>query len=634
MPNAILSIVLGSILVLSIFSVTSISDVDAKILDPSRADVTLSVGIVEATQDNGQSISKPAYATEANFDRFYEDMGRIHGLFNKLFVPSVKDFLERHKSELANKYTDILLIRYHSPSNEIFVSMWQSPKSVYETIKIDEPTSFEKLQLANQITMLIAVSQYLSGEEHYQYWLDIELANANAMVAYLTKHIQDALEKHKDRIVTDVDVERRGVMVNLIFGVSSAMFDDMSRVTLSYSGEHRTREYETGVQLALPAPPSESTLHERARLDLSKPIYFVKSTNQRIGLSAYLGLFGNIPYATLTYPDGNQFIVRPYASANSSENESDYREVNLGCVLKADDPLGLYELQIKTEADNVLSSNYDYTLIQGDEAISSYFVGRGDSDSFNCSEMLQSEPDLDRGWVAYPAESWCDYSRLMTVESPDASIFDERTNKWVTIYESLQQFGEFESTWSNVHFDNTNPMNFLHAIKWRVSGSPAAIDNAINAFNSFEPEMKKGGELSLYLVRGDCINAEGREFLIETETSYVIKDVKFNLNDKKISYVVDTGDANEGVFEVMIPKELLSGEFTLVVDGKPHYVTESVTRGTNETHTWLGYSHVGRATNIEAIGTEAIPEFPFSLIILATSFAGIIAITKFIRVRA
>lgn len=518
-----------------------------------------------------------------------------------------------------------------------YVSVWQAPKSVYETIKIDESTSFEKLRLANQITMLIAVSQYLSGEENYQYWLDNELANTNARVAYLTKHIQDALEKHKDEIVTDVNIDSRGVTANMIFGVSSAMIDDMSRVTLWYyaerSGEHRTRDYETGVQLVLPAPPSESTLYERAQLDLTKPLYFVKPTNERIALVAYLGLFGKIPDATLTYPDGNQFNVRPHVSANSDQDESDYKDLNFTCVLQAEDPLGLYELQVQTQPGTVLSSNYEYTAIRGDEQVDAYFVGKGDADSFNCNDSVQPEQEvLDRAWEAYRAENWCNYSRLMTVESPDALIFDERTNEWITIYEWLKQFGEFESTWSNVHFDNTNPMYFLHAIKWRVFGSPDALDNAINAFNSLSPDMKKGRELSLYLIRGDCINAEGREFLIETETTYVIQDLKFSQEDKKISYVIDTGDAKDGSFKVTIPKELLGGEFTLFVDGKPHYVTESVTRGINDTHTWLGYSHEGPVTNIDVIGTEAIPEFPINLMaITAIALLGMVTVLRIRR---
>lgn len=129
MLNTAVSMIVGIMLVLSLVSVASIPNAHGKILDSSRADLTLSVSIVEA-QDNGQSTSKPAYATEGNFDRFYEDVGKIHNIFDTLLVPTVEDFLERHKSELANKYTDIVMIQYRSSANEICVGVASAQKCV------------------------------------------------------------------------------------------------------------------------------------------------------------------------------------------------------------------------------------------------------------------------------------------------------------------------------------------------------------------------------------------------------------------------------------------------------------------------------------------------------------------------
>lgn len=204
--------------------------------------------------------------------------------------------------------------------------------------------------------------------------------------------------------------------------------------------------------------------------------------------------------------------------------------------------------------------------------------------------------------LAYAEEPNCQYYRLMTIESPSASVYDERTKSWVTISQWLSQFGKFQVSWTNAGVPReVPPTEWLITTHWSVEGSSDKIDNALKAFNSLSADMKRGKELSMYLLRGDCFDQVS---VLKTQTTYPIVDISFSEEDKKISYTLETGNKEKALFQVTIPNQFLCGEFVLIVDGKPNYPTETVGTVISRTNTTLVYWYEGLVRNIDVVSEQ------------------------------
>ncbi|GEM_PF-6189154 len=241
---------------------------------------------------------------------------------------------------------------------------------------------------------------------------------------------------------------------------------------------------------------------------------------------------------------------------------------------------------------------------------------------------ITAVPGKGLEWVAYPAVNSCKYLELVTVEPSIPSIFDERTNNWITLSQWISQFGEFYKTATDEEDMNLKGRFHTRTI-WRVDGSTDIIFNTLRAFNSLSRELTRS-EPSIFLIQGHCITAEGKQFGVETWTTYEIKEMNFSQEEKKISYIVDDQNTRQGLFDVIIPQQLMSGEFTLMIDGRAHSLAETSVNS-NGTHSFIDYRHEGPAKNIDFIGTEVIPEFPFELIVLGTSITALTTVFRLYR---
>ena len=63
------------------------------------------------------------------------------------------------------------------------------------------------------------------------------------------------------------------------------------------------------------------------------------------------------------------------------------------------------------------------------------------------------------------------------------------------------------------------------------------------------------------------ISADGDNFEITFTANFLIPSHTFSVNDKKLQFNIETGLNEENVGEIIIPRELLDGEFTILLDG-------------------------------------------------------------------
>ena len=127
------------------------------------------------------------------------------------------------------------------------------------------------------------------------------------------------------------------------------------------------------------------------------------------------------------------------------------------------------------------------------------------------------------------------------------------------------------------------------------------------------------------------IRAAGQNFLIPMETDAKKCDFTFSQEEKKMHIDIKGRDeinaTEHGSFQVWIPHTLLDGNYSVLINGKPASLHETVLNWSNKTD-WasniqLNYSK--DATTIDIIGTTVIPEFSsLPSIVMAASIVGVI----------
>jgi hypothetical protein len=109
---------------------------------------------------------------------------------------------------------------------------------------------------------------------------------------------------------------------------------------------------------------------------------------------------------------------------------------------------------------------------------------------------------------------------------------------------------------------------------------------------------------------------DDNQFPIMVESNSSITDVVFNKSDKRISFNVNGVPETTGFCEITIPNDLLWGTFSLYLDDSPLVEGEDYTQTNNGTHYtfFIDYNH--STHYIKIVGSDAIPEFSFGLMML------------------
>lgn len=125
-----------------------------------------------------------------------------------------------------------------------------------------------------------------------------------------------------------------------------------------------------------------------------------------------------------------------------------------------------------------------------------------------------------------------------------------------------------------------------------------------------------------------AVNAEGKNFDVNIATnSTSVKDFAFSQAEKKVSFKVEGQTGTTGVAQVTLPKELLSGKLVVSVDGRAVAEDSNDVIVTSDTATEmtleLNYHHSEHT--VEITGTNVVPEFPVSMVVMAAAIGSIIA---------
>ena len=122
------------------------------------------------------------------------------------------------------------------------------------------------------------------------------------------------------------------------------------------------------------------------------------------------------------------------------------------------------------------------------------------------------------------------------------------------------------------------------------------------------------------------IKVQGHDdFEVNVASNSKVSSVQFKEEEKKVSFMVEGETGTKGVTQVSIPKALLSGQISVMIDGKVMTSDNVIVTANTEATTTLELNYHHSIHTIDIVGTNAVPEFgAVASIILVIAISGII----------
>lgn len=113
------------------------------------------------------------------------------------------------------------------------------------------------------------------------------------------------------------------------------------------------------------------------------------------------------------------------------------------------------------------------------------------------------------------------------------------------------------------------------------------------------------------------INAEGKNFDVTIASNSEVSNLQFNEQAKKLTFTVAGETGTKGVADIIIPKSLLSGGMSVMIDGHMMSQNDVIETADTQDGTTLEINYNHSTHTIEVTGTNAVPEFPNSIMVMS-----------------
>ncbi len=160
----------------------------------------------------------------------------------------------------------------------------------------------------------------------------------------------------------------------------------------------------------------------------------------------------------------------------------------------------------------------------------------------------------------------------------------------------------------------------------------AEIKADVNAdvLNSLTLKMQAGLDSKTKFVvvsqNAWAVKAEGKDFDVDISTNSNVSDLKFDQQAKKLSLTVQGESGTTGVADITIPKSLLSGDLTVMIDGQVVAGNDVIVTSDTQDQTTLEINYHHSSHVMDIVGTSAVPEFPASMIIMTAALSAMIVL--------
>ncbi len=124
------------------------------------------------------------------------------------------------------------------------------------------------------------------------------------------------------------------------------------------------------------------------------------------------------------------------------------------------------------------------------------------------------------------------------------------------------------------------------------------------------------------------VEAENQNFAVYIASNSGVNDFHFRQEEKRVSFFVEGNADTNGVTEITIPKKLLGGQMTVLIDQNVVVQDNVLLKSDTDTQTILEINYRHSIHRVEVAGTNVVPEFPVSMIIMAAAIVSVIATVR------
>ncbi|HEV2193716.1 MAG TPA: MG2 domain-containing protein [Nitrosopumilaceae archaeon] len=161
----------------------------------------------------------------------------------------------------------------------------------------------------------------------------------------------------------------------------------------------------------------------------------------------------------------------------------------------------------------------------------------------------------------------------------------------------------------------------------------AKIDVSANLVGSLtlktQGNLQSSAKFVVVSPNAFAVKAEGKDFDVKLASNSNVSNLQFDEQGKKISFTVSGETGTKGTTDITIPKSLLSGNISVMIDGQVMSQADVIETADTQDETTLEINYHHSTHTIEIVGTNAVPEFgQLAPIVLAASIMSIIILSS------
>jgi hypothetical protein len=164
-------------------------------------------------------------------------------------------------------------------------------------------------------------------------------------------------------------------------------------------------------------------------------------------------------------------------------------------------------------------------------------------------------------------------------------------------------------------------INGEYTIKSKIVTDSSILD-VLNT--EIKTNLESTTKVMVYTPSTVKIKVQGHDdFEVKVASNSNVSKVEFKEPEKKVTFMVEGETGTKGVTQVSIPKALLSGQMSVMIDGKVMASDDVIVTTNTDATTTLELNYHHSAHTIDIVGTNAVPEFGvLASIILVVAISG------------
>lgn len=123
----------------------------------------------------------------------------------------------------------------------------------------------------------------------------------------------------------------------------------------------------------------------------------------------------------------------------------------------------------------------------------------------------------------------------------------------------------------------------------------------------------------------------GEQFKVDITSNSQVSNVQLDKEAKKISFTVEGQTGTPGAAEVTIPKAMLSGSMTVMIDGQAMSKDDVILKSQTQSDVTFEMNYHHSKHTVDVAGTNVVPEFPVSTLVMAAAVSSVVGVMAAVR---